>query len=249
MHIDWWTLGLQTVNALVLIWLLARFLFRPVARMVAERQQAAAALMNDATAAKAAAVDAQAQAAAEVERLAQQRGQLLEAATAEAAALKASLDSAAHADAARIRAAAQTEIDAMRRDAAQADAARASLLALDIAARLLDRLPPQARVAGFIDGLADALVELPDTTRAQLDAGGAGLRLVAARALSGDELASCRAALARVLGRDVALEAAVDPAVIAGLELEAPHAIVRNSFRNDLAHLRTELLSHDTDHA
>ena len=30
MHIDWWTLALQTVNVLVLIWLLARFFFRPV---------------------------------------------------------------------------------------------------------------------------------------------------------------------------------------------------------------------------
>ena len=249
MHIDWWTLGLQTVNALVLIWLLARFLFRPVARMVAERQQAAAALMNDAAAAKAAAVAAQAQAAAEVARLAQQRGQLLDAAAAEAAALKASLDGAAHADADRLRAAAQTEIDAMRRDAAQADAARASQLALEIAARLLDLLPPQARVAGFIDGLAAALANLPDATRAQLDAGGDGLRLVAARTLSGDELASCLAALAQVLGREVTLETSVDPAIIAGLELEAPHAIVRNSFRDDLAHLKTELLSHDTNHA
>jgi len=39
----------------------------------------------------------------------------------------------------------------------------------------------------------------------------------------------------------------VDPALIAGLELEAPHAIVRNSFRDDLAHLKTELLAHDHD--
>jgi F-type H+-transporting ATPase subunit b len=137
----------------------------------------------------------------------------------------------------------------MRRDAAQADAARASQLALEIAARLLDLLPPQARVAGFIDGLAAALANLPDATRAQLDAGGDGLRLVAARTLSGDELASCRAALAQVLGREVTLETSVDPAIIAGLELEAPHAIVRNSFRDDLAHLKTELLSHDTNHA
>ncbi len=41
MHIDWSTLALQTINALVLVWLLARFLFRPVAEIVAERQDAA----------------------------------------------------------------------------------------------------------------------------------------------------------------------------------------------------------------
>lgn len=249
MHIDWWTLGLQTVNALVLIWLLARFLFRPVARIVAERQLAASSLMREAAAAKEAAVSTQAQAAAELARIAQQRGQLLEAATAEADALKTSLDSAARADADRLRAGAQARIDEMRRDAAESDIARASQLALDIAARLLDRLPPQARVAGFIDGLAAALANLPESTRTQMDTGGDGLRLIAARALSTDELDSCRAALTRVLGREVALDASVDPAIIAGLELEAPHAIVRNSFRADLARLQAELLSHDTNHA
>ena len=38
MHIDWWTLALQTVNVLVLIWILARFFFRPVVDIVAKRQ-------------------------------------------------------------------------------------------------------------------------------------------------------------------------------------------------------------------
>ena len=38
MHIDRWTLALQTVNVLVLIWLLHRFFFRPVADIVAKRQ-------------------------------------------------------------------------------------------------------------------------------------------------------------------------------------------------------------------
>ena len=34
-----------------------------------------------------------------------------------------------------------------------------------------------------------------------------------------------------------------------GLELEAPHAIVRNSFRADLVRLKSGLLHHDTDAA
>ncbi|AJZ56764.1 ATP synthase delta (OSCP) subunit [Paraburkholderia fungorum] len=249
MHIDWWTLGLQTVNALVLIWLLARFLFRPVADMVAERQRAAAALMADATAAKTAALSEQGHAAAEVDRLAQQRAQLLEAAAAEAATLKASLESAAHVDADRLRTAAQAEIDAMRRTAAQADADRASRFALEVTARLLDRLPQEARVSGFIDGLANELAKLPDATRAQVGADGSALRLIAPRVLQPDELTACRLALARALGREAPVEVTVDATVLAGLELEAPHAIVRNSFRNDLTQLKTELLAHDTTHA
>ena len=45
MHFDWWTLALQTVNVLVLIWILARFFFRPVADIVAKRQAEADKLL------------------------------------------------------------------------------------------------------------------------------------------------------------------------------------------------------------
>ncbi|MDU1693666.1 MAG: ATPase, partial [Bradyrhizobium sp.] len=31
MTIDWWTVGLQAVNVTILVWLLARFFWRPVA--------------------------------------------------------------------------------------------------------------------------------------------------------------------------------------------------------------------------
>ncbi len=37
MTIDWWTLGFQTVNILVLVWLLQHFFWRPVAAMIALR--------------------------------------------------------------------------------------------------------------------------------------------------------------------------------------------------------------------
>ena len=71
MHIDWWTLALQTVNVLVLIWILARFFFRPVVNIVAKRQEEASKLLADAAAARQQAADARAeaeQARAEVER-------------------------------------------------------------------------------------------------------------------------------------------------------------------------------------
>ncbi len=55
MRIDWWTLGLQTLNALVLLWILARFFFRPVAGIMRQRQEAAASVLKQAEAAKASA--------------------------------------------------------------------------------------------------------------------------------------------------------------------------------------------------
>jgi F-type H+-transporting ATPase subunit b len=45
------------------------------------------------------------------------------------------------------------------------------------------------------------------------------------------------------------VEVFVEPELIAGLELEAPHAIVRNSFRADLVRLKSELVHHDTNAA
>ena len=48
MHIDWWTLAFQTVNVLVLIWILARFFFRPVVDIVAKRQEEANKVLAEA---------------------------------------------------------------------------------------------------------------------------------------------------------------------------------------------------------
>ncbi|MFM0290941.1 F0F1 ATP synthase subunit B family protein [Paraburkholderia megapolitana] len=249
MHIDWWTLGLQTINALVLVWLLARYLFRPVAKIIAARQQAATDLIADATGARAAAIADRQRAADEVVSIARQRNDMLVTTTAEAEKLKASIESAAHVDANRLRSAAQVDIENAQLAAADGDADGASRLAIDIAAKLLDRLPQQVRVAGFIDGLASELAKLPDESRTELGRDGAMVRLIVPRALQTDELAACHAALIRVLGHDAQLLVSIDATVLAGLELETPHAIVRNSFRADLAYLQTELLTHDEDHA
>jgi F-type H+-transporting ATPase subunit b len=62
MHIDWWTLAFQTVNVLVLIWILARFFFRPVADVVAKRQAQANKILAEALAAREQAIDARADA-------------------------------------------------------------------------------------------------------------------------------------------------------------------------------------------
>ncbi len=42
MTIDWWTLALQAANVLILVWLLARFFWKPVAGMIAERRDGVA---------------------------------------------------------------------------------------------------------------------------------------------------------------------------------------------------------------
>jgi F-type H+-transporting ATPase subunit b len=249
MQIDWWTLALQAINALVLIWLLAHFLFRPVVDAIATRQRAAGQLLSDAEAVKAAAESEREKAAAETAHLVEHRSDALKAAEAEAAATKAALLAVAQAEADKLRAAAKAEIEAERRAEALAAEDRAGRLAVDIASKLLDRLPQEAPVAAFIDGIATGLAKLPEGTRASLGANGESIRLSAARPVTPQEVEACRKALAGVLGHPVLLEVSVEPELIAGLELEAPHAIVRNSFRADLVRLKSELVNHDTDAA
>jgi F-type H+-transporting ATPase subunit b len=247
MQIDWWTLGLQTVNAVVLIWLLAYFLFRPVVDAIAGRQKAAEQLLADAKASKAAAESEREKAAKETARLAEHRSEALKAVEAEAAAAKATLLATVQAEADKLRAAAQAKMEAERRTEALAAEDRAGRLAIDIASKLLDRLPRETRVSAFIDGIASGLAKLPERTRTSVGADGTSIRLTTARAVTPQEVEACRKALTDVLGHPVAVEVSVDPALIAGIELEAPHAVVRNSFRADLVRLQSELVHHDTD--
>jgi F-type H+-transporting ATPase subunit b len=240
MTIDWWTLGLQTVNVLILIWILARFLFRPVARIIGERQDAAHAALDEAEAARAEAEVTLASAREEREAIAGRRAALLAEAQAAANSEEARLLDDARAAAETARSELQAELARIRAAEARAVADEAAALAADIAARLVTRLPDTARVAGFVDGLVAAVGDLPGATRAGIGAAGP-VRLRAATALSAPERADLERRLAGVLGRDIKLTVETDPELIAGLELDAPQAIVRNHFRADLDRIKAEL--------
>lgn len=244
MRIDWWTLALQTVNVLILIWILGRFLFRPVADIVAARRAEAAKILADAAAEKTAAETARVAAEAETARIAGSRAEALAAAEKDAAAAKASLIAAAEAEADRLRKAAEAEIRQGRGNEDRRAEERAGRLAVEIAGRLLERLPESVRVAPFVPGLASALAELPAATRADLGAGGP-LRLSAPRPLEAGERDAIAAALTPAGGPAPAFTEVVEPALIAGLELEAAHAVVRNSLRADLERIEAELTRHD----
>jgi F-type H+-transporting ATPase subunit b len=243
MHIDWSTLALQTVNALVLIWLLARFLFRPVADIVAARQKAAQALLESAEASRHAA-QAEAEAAhAQSSQLAASREAMLQAAEADAAAHRGRILAAAQAEAVQWRAQAEVEMERERAAHTRAVEDDAVRLAVDIAGRLLERLPREALVQGFIDSTASALASLPAGVRDGFGAQGEPLALAAPRALSSDEERACEAAFGAALGRPVALRVRIDPALIAGIELTSAHAVVRNHLRHDLEALCETMLA------
>lgn len=245
MHIDWWTLGIQAVNVLVLIWLLGRFLFKPVTAMIDRRQQAARAILDEAEAARQAALAERATAASEHAALKAGHAAAEAAAVAAADRAAAAVIDAAQAEAARITARATEAADRAAAARTTEVEAAARTLAARIAARLLDRLPVAARLDGFIDGFAQALDGLPDAVKQRFTDGGETLVLLAATEVSAATRAALEAAIGRVLGSVPPLEIRVEPALIAGFEAAADHAVVTNSFRADLAQIAREFARDD----
>jgi F-type H+-transporting ATPase subunit b len=243
MRIDWWTLALQTVNVLVLIWILARFFFRPVADIVAKRQEEANKLLSDATAARQDAADARADVDKVRAEIAAERDQLIAEARKAARVEKENLLAQSSQEIAKLRSEAEA---AMARDQAAADQAiiaHASELAVDIAQRLLGRLPSGTCLAVFLDGLCRELGALSPEARDSFTSAAADhpIELVTATSLSDSEKEQIHPALKAVLASDLPLVFRTDPAVIAGIELHSRSTIVRNSWRADLDRIREEL--------
>ncbi len=230
MHIDLWTLALQTINVLVLVWLLAHFLFRPVAAIIAERRAAADKLLADAAAKLQQATDEAAAVAHQRDGLTGEGQHILAEARATAEAERATLLQHASDAAARLQADAQ---QAIRRDEGamrEALEREANDLALTIATRLLQRVPARALNRAFLENLADTLATYP--ARGSLI--GTTIELRSAVPLDTAAQDDCRDVLARALGAAPELGFRTDPTLIAGIELAAPHALIRNSWRADL---------------
>lgn len=244
MHIDWWTLAIQTVNVLILIWILARFFFRPVVKIVAKRQEQANKLLADAAAARQQAADARADADKVRAEIAAERGQLIAEARAAAQLEASKLHDKASQEIAKRRGEAEAAIARDRAAAEQEIIARASDLSLVIAQRLLGRLPSEIMLSAFLYGLCQELRALSSETRDSLTSATAADRAVAvvtAVPLSETEAGRVRDALKAAFGSDLRFEFRTDPAVLAGIELHGRDAIVRNSWRGDLDRIRQEL--------
>ena len=237
MTIDWWTLGIQTVNVLILIWLLGRFFWRPMAAMIEQRRLAARQLLDEAEAKRAEA----AAALADIERtragFGQEREALLAAAhdTAEQARAARLADAAREADALLIQARATIAAERQAAEAAWRD--QASALAVTIAQRLAARLAGPSVQSAFLNWLVAEIRALPEPTRQAATT----LEAVSANPLTPAEQADARAQIAAALRFQPAITFITDPALIAGIELRGPHLTISNSWRADLNRILVEI--------
>jgi F-type H+-transporting ATPase subunit b len=236
MTIDWWTIGLQTLNVAVLIWLLQRFFWKPIAAMIETRRTTAHAALADAQATKA-------KAAAELVVIettragfAKEREAILTSARADADKSRSGILADAGKAAAALEAAAKTAIEKERLAAEAAWSDRSSGLAVDIAGRLAARLNGDAVRAAFVDWLVAAITALPEADRHATN-----LEATSATGLDPAEQARVTALIGKAFGGSPVITFKADPALIEGLELHGPHLLVTNSWRADLAKIQADL--------
>lgn len=241
MHLDWSTLALQTVNVLVLVWLLRRFLFRPIAELIAARRAAVEKTLANAAAASAD-LDARAAELASRERAAEADATRIRTAAHEAASADRDvLLQQAAATAAQARAEAETRMAQARAAMQRELEVQAGELAVAIATRLLQRLPTEIATAAFLAPLESTLAGLSEEQRAGIVGQGIELEVVNASELTPQARTAISSHLLAVLGFAPSLHFSIDPTLIAGIELRGPHGTVRNTWRTDLDRISADL--------
>lgn len=111
MEIDWITIAAQIVNFLVLVWLLRRFLYKPVTDAIAAREQKIRDRLNDAADKKKTAEEEAARLKELREDIEARRETLLDEAREESGRLKKALEAAARDDIEEISAAWRRDVD------------------------------------------------------------------------------------------------------------------------------------------
>ena len=247
MHLDWWTIGLQTINFGILVWLLNRFLYKPVLALIDARK---AEVRKQFDAAKTVEEKAKTQLAGiESERagIAAEREAALKVARTQAQEMAETRRAQAEREA-------QALIDATRkslageREKALDEAQRLALdLGAEFAQRLLAEVPMQYRVEAWIERIEQHLTALSSSERDALArqlADGRSLTVVTACALPPATLDQWKDRLRRVLGVSGGMTFEVNPDLIAGAELHFPTAILRFSWQSTLMAARTEVGAH-----
>ena len=245
MHIDLWTIALQGINFMVLVWLLQRFLYKPVRAVIAKRKALSGEAFAAADTAKREAEATRTALEADRAKLAAEREGVLNAAHKALEEERAKLLADAKAEAAHLVDEARAAVAAERDAALVGLKGEVAALATDLAGRLLAETGAAADDDALLAAVAARIAALPADERASLvrdlGAEGASLTVATARTLPDDLASQWRARLAVALGIEAPVAFTVDPDLIGGAELRFPHAVLRLSWADWLAQARREL--------
>lgn len=245
MGASYWTIVLQATNFLVLVWLLQRFLYRPVLAVIERRRAISEHALAEAQHMKKAAEEVRRSLDQECVAIVAERDKFLEKAATEAAREREALLETARSEAQTLEAETRRQMENERAEFTATIIAEAAKLAIEIAGRLLASAKPTNPIEPFLDRAAAAIAGMPQSERDRLLLPGEALTLVSARALDENQRSTSVARLAAALGRPVAVSFAESSDLIAGIELRFPRAILRHNWRDDLASALKDLTLHE----
>jgi F-type H+-transporting ATPase subunit b len=238
MQFDWTTFVLEVVNFLVLVWILQRFLYKPVTNAIAERKAAIEKTLADART-----VEATAQS------LKQQYENRMTDWEGEKAKAQAQLARELEAERVRLKNALQTSLEQERdRDRALEQRREMELRhkleegALAEGGRFAARLLSRVACAELEERIRGLLIEdLPHLGDGELQSlrvacqdADAKIRITSRYTLGAEQRSSLEEALGRVAARPVVCEFGQDPELIAGLRISIGPRVLRCNLQDEL---------------
>lgn len=246
MQISWWTLAIQGVNFLVLVWLLQRFLYRPVQEVIEKRRQAERSAAEATARATREAEAAKAKYEAALAGIETERKAALERAqkAIDGERDKILTDARAKAD----EQSAKSKQQLVANKAAALDALRSEIadLGLALARSTLNDIAGSIPSEAILSRLETELQRLAPAERQRLDdeitADGASLVITTGQPLGKDDRLAWQKRLEKALDHSLHVEFEHDPELIAGAVLKLPHTAIRATWADQLALAREELL-------
>jgi F-type H+-transporting ATPase subunit b len=229
MLIDWFTVGAQTLNFLVLVWLMKRFLYQPVLNAIDAREQRIAKTLADAASQQATAQQEREAFAKRNADFDSQHASTLSAMTAEVAAERGRLLEEARQSADTLHTQQQRALSRELQQLQKHIAQRSRDEVLAMASTVLAELADASLEAQMVVVFARKLHALDDDARAGLAKALASatpsqpvaVQVRSAFALTPEQQATLQQALHDGLACDVPLRFSTSPEVLAGIELSA----------------------------
>ncbi len=248
MQIDWWTLALQGINFLVLVWLLKRFLYHPVSEIIEQRKALAARTVSEAK-------HREAEAAEALKRYENDRAELEQ----EREQMRVDMHQALEEERAKVKAEAEditgqmlakAREDLKKERAALAGDIRAAAveLATDMAADILSSVDPALMLALALRHIETSLKDLTTEARKRIEGhlkGGEPLNVVTAKALNATEKKRWQKMLETHLALDVPPIFSTDESLLGGAELRFPHITLGFTVTDQMTDMKRELLGDD----
>ncbi|QDV69697.1 ATP synthase subunit b [Rosistilla carotiformis] len=223
MLIDWFTVGAQTANFLVLVWLLKRFLYKPILDAIDQREQRIADELADADAKTREAERERDEFHSKNAEFDRQRNELLSKATDEVKASRQQMLDEARTEADALRAkrqeSLQRELTSLQAEISRRTQAEVFAIARHALSDLADNDLESRMCDVFLARLRDLDDDVKQTVRQCKVSDSAPARVRSAMPLSSQQHDAIRSSIDEVFAAELPVGFETDPAITSGIEL------------------------------